>query len=105
VSPAQGTGRRRRDLRDGDVYSGPFDLGFADDGTRLWYPHVQVHAPAPGEAPEGHVVVHLLDDDFNPVAVQVWPATWLTRARGIRRQRSRFGRGPKIPDRAPRSRR
>src|SRR6266566_3465749 len=60
--------RRLRHLHDGDVFSGPFDLGWADDGTRLWYPHVQVCAPEPGEAAAGFVVVRLLDDAFNPVA-------------------------------------
>jgi hypothetical protein len=91
------TGRRRlRQLRDGDVFTGPFDLGWADDGTRLRAPHVQVFAPEPGEAPAGHVVVRLLDDDFTPVAEQVWPARWLTHTRGIRRRRSGVRRGPPI---------
>jgi hypothetical protein len=89
-------GRQRRDLHDGDVFSGPFDLGWADDGHRLWFPHVQVCAPEPGEAAVGFVVVRLLDDDFNPLAEQHWPATWLTHARGIRRRRSQFARGPRI---------
>ncbi len=88
--------RRLRHLHDGDVFSGPFDLGWADDGTRLWYPHVQVCAPEPGEAAAGFVVVRLLDDAFNPVAEQHWPATWLTHTRGIRRQRSSIRRGQRI---------
>jgi len=88
--------RRLRHLHDGDVFSGPFELGWADDGTRLRYPHVQVCAPEPGEAAEGFVVVRLLDDDFNPVAEQHWPARWLTHTRGIRRQRSSIRRGPRI---------
>jgi hypothetical protein len=88
--------RRWRDLRDGDVFTGPFDLGWDDDGTRLLAPHVQVFAPEPGEAPAGHVVVRLLDDDFNPLAQQVWPARRLTHTRGIRRLRSWVRRGPPI---------
>lgn len=88
--------RRLRHLHDGDVFTGPFDLGWADDGTRLWYPHVQVFAPEPGEAAAGFVVVRLLDDDFNPVAEQHWPTKWLTHTRGIRRQRSSIRRGPPI---------
>jgi hypothetical protein len=87
---------RRRDLHDGDVLTGPFDLGWAPDGTRLWAPHVQVFAPSPGEAPAGHVVVRLLDDQFNPLGEQVWPATWLTHPRGIRRQPASGRRGPPI---------
>jgi hypothetical protein len=88
--------RRLRDLCDGDVFTGPFDLGWADDGTRLRAPHVQVFAPQPGEAPAGHVVVRLLDDDFTAIAEQVWPARWLTHTRGIRRRRSGVRRGPPI---------
>jgi hypothetical protein len=89
--------RPLRHLCDGDVFTGPFDLGWADDGTRLWYPHVQVFAPMPGEAPAGQVVVRLLDDDFNPLGEQTWPAWWLTHVRGIRRRRSSVvRRGPRI---------
>jgi hypothetical protein len=51
----------------------------------------------PGEAPAGQVVVRLLDDDFNPLGEQTWPAWWLTHVRGIRRRRSSVvRRGPRI---------
>ncbi len=49
--------RRLRHLHDGDVFSGPFDLGWADDGTRLWYPPAVGRRLQPGRraALAGHL--------------------------------------------------